>query len=483
MAATAELLGGIESKLSDITTRLEKSDQRADALEKLVKEKSAPAYPAGGAEAALGVPWARRGEDPLSSRGYSFLKMIGHMGGHIKAEDCKVEREVHEKLHKSFVSGPGSQQSYRYTGNLNAPHFLAPLATAFMPESMLDAKTAYEVKCLVRAGTDGADVDEARRLSALSNYGKKDMSWLIETSGGALVPPPEYGEVISLLRNREALVNAGARTVPLPPQGRIVYPRVTSPTTAYWIGESQSITESDVGTGQAELSAKKLAVRTILPNELIRFASPAAEAVVRDDMAISLALGLDLAGLEGVGTSNTPKGIINYAGISTVTSTTTGGTGDTLVGQDLYRMVAAVEQNNATFEAFVMAPKTMWALAQLRLDQGGGAGTGAFMFDMMRALGQGVAPMVAGYPVIKSNQVSKTRTKGGSATNTYILGGMFSDVLIGMFGAIEFAAASQGDTMFAQDQTVVRAILSCDVTVRREAGLVLLDTLAVADPA
>ena len=46
-----------------------------------------------------------------------------------------------------------------------------------------------------------------------------------------------------------------------------------------------------------------------------------------------------------------------------------------------------------------------------------------------------------------------------------------------MFGAIEFAATTMGDTSFVNDQTWVRGILSTDVQPRHEAAFVLMDNL------
>ena len=77
----------------------------------------------------------------------------------------------------------------------------------------------------------------------------------------------------------------------------------------YWVGENAPITPSDIGTGEILLQARKLAVFIKAPNELIRFASPAAEALMRDDMTKSLALGLDLAGLEGGGGDHRRAGL------------------------------------------------------------------------------------------------------------------------------------------------------------------------------
>lgn len=429
----------------------------------------------------FGAPWARRGEDPFTSRGFSFGKMIGMMSEAVQPEEAKEEVRVHNRLAKAF-SGGEWKYDFKDTGpNRRGMRFLAPLCTAFLPEQLIDRQFRTEIKQMVAAGVEGADygwMNDYRRNQVKSLYGEKALSWLNEFTGGALVAPPEMGELIELLRNKEALVNAGARVVPLPPQGRMKYPRQTSASTTYWVGENAPITESIVGTGEVTLQAKKLAILIKAPNELIRFASPAAEALLRDDMTKSLALGLDMAGLEGTGTDTQPRGLINMPNITTITSGTTGANGDTLVPQDAYRMVAAVEEGNSEFEGYVMRPKTLYKFYQIRADAvGQGDARGPFVFNLIREAGDGVEATIAGFPVTKSTQVSQVRAKGTSTSLTYIIGGMWSDLLIGMFGAIEFAATTMGDTSFANDQSWIRGILSADIQARHEVSFVLLDNL------
>ncbi len=432
----------------------------------------------------FGAPWIRSGEDPLNSRGFSFMKMLGVITGATPREEAKVEMDIHNRLHQVYNKNiDGAGYVYSGAGHEGATRFLAPLGTGYMQSALVPGDFRREMRQLVSAGLDGADHDEMKwiRTKQLTQagYGTKAMSWLNELTGGALVAPPEMGELIELLRNKEALVNAGARTVPLPPQGRLKYPRQTGASTAYWIGENQPITDTTPTTGEVTLQAKKLAVLIKAPNELIRFASPAAEALMRDDMTKSLALGLDLAGLEGQGGDNRPRGIIQMPNINRVTSSRPGADGDAIVGQDIYRMVAAVEESNAEFESFVMRPKTLFKYYQLRFDAvAQNDAAGGFLFNLIREAGMGTQATLAGFPVVKSTQVSQSRTKGNGTNLTYILGGMFSDVLIGMFGAIEFAATTMGDTAFTNDQTWVRGILSADIQLRHEAAFVLMDQLS-----
>jgi len=82
------------------------------------------------------------------------------------------------------------------------------------------------------------------------NYGRADLD------------KHRLGELIDLQRNIEAFASAGATEIALPPNGRIQYPKLTNATTAYWVGEGKTITESDVATGYLDLQAKKLGILT-----------------------------------------------------------------------------------------------------------------------------------------------------------------------------------------------------------------------------
>ena len=470
------------SELKELHDFAKKSGEQIQALTKTVnvlvdKMKNTPQGL--NPSQVFGLPNAIIGERP-SSRGFSFMKMLGLITGAQNAEEAKVELDMHNRLTKCLNN---SGYGWGGSGVTGINRFMAPLATNFLEDQYVEPKVRHEMKALMAAGVDGADWDQMKWIRtkqlAAQGYGTKALSWLNELTGGAIVAPPEMGELIELLRNKEALVNAGARVVPLPPQGRIKYPRQTAASNTYWVGENAPITESLIGTGEVTLQAKKLAVLIKAPNELIRFASPAAEALMRDDMTKSLALGLDLAALEGQGGDTRPRGLINNQFINRITSSDARTNGDKIIGNDIYRFIAAVEESNAEFEGFIMRPKTLYKYAQLRADAvAQNDNAGPFLFDLIRGHGDEVSqPTLAGYPVTKSTQVSQSRAKGTATNLTYILGGMFSDFLIGMFGAIEFAATTMGDTAFVNDQTWVRGILSADCAARHDAAFVLMDNL------
>lgn len=470
-AQLTELLGGLKKAQEDVKAQ-------ADALEAL-RQAAVEQHRKGGPLVPGNAPHARRGEDPLSSRGYSFMKLFGLLSGQLEANNAKVEIDYARKLQGLYVDQLGYVKA-------KPNSIMAPFATSLLSEIPGQEGFARELGEVVRAGITGYDPEQVRALR-IQNWGyQKALSWLDETTGGALVAPPIMGELIELLRNNEVLMQAGARVLPLPPNGRIVYPRQTSAGTAYWVGESQTITDSTPGTGDVVLQAKKLAVINKIPNELFRFSSVSVEMFVREDISRVMALKLDKSLLEGVGSQYEPKGLINYANIVSHTAGETAADGDTFTPEDVIEMVAKVEERNAIFRAFVMRPLMYGAILNRRADAvSSGDAAGPFVFNMFRGVGENLDPTRLGvgnllqYPVYKSTQISQARTKGSASNLTYILGGDFTDYLIALSGAMEFMVSVQGDTPFQGDQTWIRGVTLCDGAPRHEASFSICDSVVV----
>lgn len=457
--------------VKELEQRLEQIDTRIQTAAKPRGTADAPAR-----DQVLGSPWARKGEDPLSSRGFSFQRLAGVMAKVLQPEHAKLELEVHDRLTKAFVIGG------QYATEAGA--VMAPFATDFFPDASVDESFRREMKSLVLAGTAGADPDEIawlRRKYYAPGQKAGPQSWLDESLGGSLVGPPEFGELIQLLRNKDALINAGARVIPLPPSGRVKFPRQTSATTGYYVGENQPVTPSNFGTGSLTLSAKKVACLVTMPSELIRFANPASEAILRSDMTKTLSLTMDKKLLEGLGSDVVPMGLLNTPNVATVTPTTVAANGNTLSPQDVYKFISAIEANNGEMEAWVMRPEMFWALHQARVSSlASNDQLGQFAFSQFRDAASGFTKTLAGYPVITTPQVANNRTKGAGNNLTYVTAGMWSDFLIAMFGSIEFAQATQGDTIFPSDQVAVRAILSHDGGARHSGAFAVADQLVAA---
>lgn len=462
MSATGNAPAPAPAPASDLAQRL---DAITAAVEKLADSPERKSMP---------VPSVRKGEDPLTSRGYSFLKLFQTMNKTIDPSHAKVEIEMHNLLQKHWFEENGATRAEANT-------VLAPIGAGLLPQnSDSQIKFAKQVRDVVKAGMSGYDPDEYRRF-------QKSLSWQVDSDLGALVAPPQFGELIDVLRNNEVLSKAGASTIGLPPNGRIVFPRQTGASSAYYIGESIQLTESQPTTGDLILQAKKLSCLVKIPNELFRYASVSVEAFIRNDMAKVLALKMDKELLEGVGSAYSPKGLINY-NILTHTSAGSpadGNSGYPLQPEDLAVMIAKVEDVNAVFKSWIMRPLLWSYLVNKRADAvSAGDSKGLFLFNTFRGrsdamdLARDEGATLEGYPVYKSTQLSKTRTRGTGATNnTYLLGGDFADYVIAMSPTVEFALSQQGDSPFTYDQTWIRAILVHDGGPRHEASFILCDQL------
>jgi HK97 family phage major capsid protein len=411
----------------------------------------------------------RTGEDSLTSRGFSLVKAMGMVTGRLTADECKVELDGMRSFTKA-VDDTGCRATALSSGTL-----LMPLGMRFLPQQVTEHSAYRTFRKAWDAGVSGYDQEEVEwmRRRLVKSGGQSSLD---DSIGGTLVGPPVQGELIDLVRPQEALIAAGATQVPLPPNGRIVYPAATSPTTAYWVGEKQTITDSEVGTGEVALMAKKLAVLVKVPNELFRFSTVAADALIRTDASKSLALGLDNAALYGTGAVQ-PKGLVFYNGTNEVidyAATTNpaprglGTDGNSLQPEDGFRMAGQVEDRNFEFKGWIMRPILWGGIASRRASAiTAGDEAGQFSQSQFREIGDGATPTWCGYKVTRSAVIRNNQTKGSSgATLTEAWGGQWEHLMLGMYGAIEITTGSTGDTQLATDQTHVRVLMLCDSAPR-----------------
>lgn len=426
-------------------------------------------------------PFIRTGEDIMSSRGFMLSRVIADKARLASGDECKIERMTHERMTKELVA----RGVYHKSDNGS---ILVPLGSSLLlaiDEQM--GSFVSELKEIMNAGVSGWNPEDVQNITNKIGY-TKALSWNEVLNGGALVGPPQFGELIDLLRNNEVFMRAGARVYPMPANGRVEFPRQTNAATAAWSGEATSIDLSYPATGNLILTAKKLAIRTRIPNELLRFASVNVEQFVREDMMKVAALKLDRSLLDAVGSATEPKGLFNYSGISSYTASTTGADGDTFEPEDVLRFMGTIEEQNAMFTGWIMRPLMYAALANRRADATApGDRRGPFMFNMMRDMmgsnydvtREGLGSL-EGKPVFKSTQVSASRAKGSATNLTYMLGGNFQDFYVMLSGVLELLVNPYGDTSYSTDQTEVRGIMFADGGPRHEASFGKVDTLIMA---
>jgi HK97 family phage major capsid protein len=483
----------IADTLKGIVDRLNNMDARFDAMAK----PQTGARPVGGLDPQRSVytpdgtaPAARRGESALSSRGFMFSKLL-----HAKAvgDDNIAKNEL--ALCKSFSQKAYGQHFKPLYSNM-AQGFLVPVFPDLLPTDLLDNNEYHEAKSYIAAGINGADPEEVKWWMTKANVVAPSnvQSWVDQSVGGAFVPPPMFGAPIELLRNKAAMLNAGATIMPLGPSGRITFPRLTNATTGGWTGENTQMTPSQAGTGLLELSAKKAWGVVVLPGELIRFGSPATEVMIRNDLFQTVSLIMDKGFLDGAGSSNVPLGIATMGASTTAppyvaaSSTAYGVSGygialpyiasNEVTPQNVYDFIAAIKANNAVPTVWIMRPEMAAGFFKARsTPYSSGTNAGQFVFDITRSQSDPQKMVLAGLPIVETVQVSNTR---GNGSQTYIICMNGPDFYVGMFGAIEFTQTDQGWTLLSNDQVAVRALISCDAGSRHPGSISFADQVSYA---
>lgn len=271
---------------------------------------------------------------------------------------------------------------------------------------------------------------------------KRDLSVGTATAGGNLVATNLLAaSYIEVLRNASALMNAGA-TMLTGLVGDVAIPRQTAGASSTWISaEDGDATEADPAFDQVSLTPKDLACYTEVTRRLFLQGTPSIEGIVRRDLAVAQALGIDLAGLYGSGASGQPTGIANQTGINTFNLAAADPT-----YAEVVRMVKEVMTDNALMgQLRFIIEANGWEALSLTPKQGSGV-EGNFIL--------GDNDSIKGYPYTLSNQVT---------AEDYFFGN-FSDMLIGEWGGLEIDVDPYTHSLKGKVRYVT--FKTCDVAVR-----------------
>lgn len=286
------------------------------------------------------------------------------------------------------------------------------------------------------------------------NMRQRAMSSGSDAAGGFIVPDEAIPQVIEKLKANVVAFQLGAREIPAT-GAPILIPRVGTSVTANWMtGENQTITASDLGLQQIELTPKSLAARTILSNQLMELSNPAADSIIEDDMASQLAIGLDKGILEGSGASGQPLGIINDANVLTEAISAT------ITFTELVGFVDALAVANSLRGrlGWAMHPSTFTQLMLLKSEN---ASAGTPSLDVGRHVVTESAPTsILGYPY--ATTTSFTTATGADC----LVFGNWDDVLVAMWGGLRLRASDTSDDAFSKDQTHIRGIMRVDTALR-----------------
>lgn len=235
-----------------------------------------------------------------------------------------------------------------------------------------------------------------------------------DSAGGFTVPTPLAAEFIDKLRAASVLNRAGARTIPMETETLAIAKLATDPQAA-WTAENASVSESDPTFARVNLEAKKLIGITRLSRELAEDSANVNQ-MLENAFIQAVSLQFDYAGLYGTGSSNEPTGIVNQAGINTVSMATNGA-----APTNYDKLIDAIYENQldnaADPTAMIWHPRTGMTLAKLKDGDNNP---------------MSIPEMVARVPKLATTSMPIDETQGTSTDASSIITGDFTQMLIGM---------------------------------------------------
>ena len=293
------------------------------------------------------------------------------------------------------------------------------------------------------------------------------------TAGGFLVPTQFSMEVVEFLRARAVIRRMGTPTIQVP-TGTLKIPKLSGGATSYYIGENTAATKSQQTTGQLTLSFKKLVTLVPMSNDLLRYSSPGADTIVRNDMVNSTRVSEDQAFIRGTGADNGPRGLRYWAHADNVVSAN-GTVSVANTFSDLGKLIQKLLDANIPMlnVGWLMAPRIEVYLKTLVNSNG----FQVFGPEMR-------AGTLLGYPYASTTSIPNNLDVSGTGSNdeSEIYLSDFAQAIIGesmnlVVDASNEAAYTEGSTVvsaFDRDQTVVRSIAEHDFALRYDKAVAVM---------
>jgi HK97 family phage major capsid protein len=444
------------------------------------------------------------GENSLGSRGLrlsNIFKAVQQSGGAIRHDVFKrVAPYEHDLSQRLKAAGYQPAHSGSFMFPLDADLIVEPVDEETGQKTSDYSELRREIKQALALNIDGGEFSSHMRTgfgeqglkATFGNY-KADMNFGDDAWGGSMVPGAAMGGVIDLFRAASVMSQAGATEIALPPQGSIEYPRFTSDLTFNYANPDRTTdsTREGPGTGVVRLSGKQLEGFVGIPNSLLRYSSPSAEMAIRAMMAAKAAQVSDQFGLEGVGTTLAPKGLINYdkstAEIATTgritlhVAATVGTNGNTLEPEDIADIMALYWEGKdpAKPTAWILRPMLFGRIRNRRADAvSANDKKGPFLFDVTRSVRDGIPDQIGGVKALQTVQATNNRIKGTGTNLHYLLFGNFAQSIHGMSGVMEIRVSEHA--LFFQDKTALQGIFRDDWGCAHEESFVFTDTLLQA---
>lgn len=264
----------------------------------------------------------------------------------------------------------------------------------------------------------------------------------LSTSGNPNILTTDHlaSRFIDNLRNQSAFLRAGA-TMLNGLSSNVEIPGGDANIAAAWLAsEDADVAESNPTFRKVTLAPNDLGAYTDVTRRMLQQSTIAMEAYIRMQMVDAMRIAIDLAAGYGSGASGVPEGLSNTTGIGSVTFGAAVPTRDEII--DLRTSIA--DTNRGRGVTYIGNSSMVGDLQKTKVD----AGSGVFLMGDS-------ADRLVGNSFIESNQI----------TDGDLFCGVFTDMLIGMWGSMELARSTEAK--FLSGGLRFRVIQTVDVDFTR----------------
>lgn len=284
---------------------------------------------------------------------------------------------------------------------------------------------------------------------------KNIMSSNIPADGGFLIPEEFRAELLRVALE-SSIVRPRARVIPMASL-RTALPALDVSSNvssvfggmiAYWTEEAAALVQSQPSFMKVVLEAKKLTVRTDIPNETLDDSAISIDAFLGEAFPATIAWQEDSAFLMGTGVGEPLGAITSHAATATVAKES-GQVAATIVWENIVKMYARMLPSSLARAVWVVSPDTFPELATMALSVGTG-GSAVWLNNGV----DGPPMTILGRPVLVTEKASVLGTQGDISFVD------FGYYLIG--DRMAMSAQSSAHARFTEDVTVYRVIQRVD---------------------
>jgi len=265
---------------------------------------------------------------------------------------------------------------------------------------------------------------------------------LTVTSTSGVTVDTQMGGLIELLQNKSAVMQLAEILPGL--TGNVSFPRQTSSLTILELGETETLTNSDIGLDQFTMSPRRFAGGTAYGKQMLIQSSVGVENMIRNDLLTQIGLKIDLDAISKI-LSTTGIGLVSI-----------GDNGGAIANSHIIDMETEIAVDNADIGrlAYLMNARTRGFLKKTPITTGN-----------PKMILEGTD--LNGYGYQTSNQLPSNLTKGTGTDLSALIFGNFADLLVGLWGGIDLTVDPYTKELREAGLVGIQADQFADTLVRR----------------